>query len=356
MSEGANPSRSENLLARLASTADVYVQKFDLARDAALLIEFSGDAYRTASFLDDRLLAPGMKGGWVALDRMIEAARTAQNVRPLHFIFHTGHVGSTLVSRLLDEISGVLPLREPLPLRLLAEAHDVLGRPDSLLSTDRFYTLFDAVLRLAARGYSDSVQVVMKATSTAGRLGPMVLARRPEARAICLNLRAEPYLATLLAGQNSPIDLRGHGPERMRRLQGFGVATVAFHQLSLGEQAAMSWLTETWSQAETAKAGGQRVVMVDFERVLGDVAGEMARIVRHFRIACGADVLSGMARSPALTRYAKAPEHPYSPQLRAQVLADSRARNADEIRKGLAWLEAVARSNAVAAAVMQVNG
>lgn len=356
MSGGANSPRSENLLARLAGSPDVYVQKFDLARDAALLIEFSAQAYRTASFLDDRLLVPGTIGGWVALGRMIEAARTVQNVRPLHFIFHTGHVGSTLVSRLLDEINGVLPLREPLPLRLLAEAHDVLGRPDSLMSGARFEALFDAVLRLAARGYGDTTHVVMKATSTAERLGPMLLARRPEARAICLNLRAEPYLATLLAGENSPVDLRGHGPERMRRLQKFGVATAAFHQLSLGEQAAMSWLTETWSQAETAKAGGQRVVMVDFERVLGDVAGEMARIVRHFGIACGADVLSAMAQSSVLTRYAKAPEHPYSPALRAQVLASSRARHADEIRKGLAWLETVARSNAGAAAVIQANG
>lgn len=356
MSGGANPSRSENLLARLAGSPDVYLQKFDLARDAALLIEFSAEAYRAASFLDDRLLVPGTKGGWVALGRVIEAARAAQNVRPLHFIFHTGHVGSTLVSRLLDEISGVLPLREPLPFRLLAEAHDVLDQPDSLLSAPRFDTLLDAVLRLAARGYGDTTHVIAKATSTAERLGPALLARRPEARAICLNLRPEPYLATLLAGENSPVDLRGHGPERMRRLQKLGVATAAFHQLSLGEQAAMSWLTETWSQAEMVKAGGPRVIMVDFERVLGDVAGEMARIVRHYGIACDADVFSGMARSPALARYAKAPEHPYSPELRAQVLADSRARNADEIRKGLAWLEDVARGNAAAAALMQANG
>ena len=42
------------------------------------------------------------------------------------------------MSRLLDEIDGVLPLREPLPLRTLADAHDVLHQQESLLSEARF--------------------------------------------------------------------------------------------------------------------------------------------------------------------------------------------------------------------------
>ncbi len=91
-------------------------------RESCLVIELGETAYRAASFLDDRILGPATRGGWLPLDRVLEAARHAADLRPLHFIFHTGHVGSTLVSRLLDETGAVLSLREPLPLRTLADA------------------------------------------------------------------------------------------------------------------------------------------------------------------------------------------------------------------------------------------
>jgi hypothetical protein len=53
----------------------------------------------------------------------------------------------------------------------------------------------------------------VKATSSAARLAPAILSRNGT-RAIYLNQRAESAIATLLAGQNSPLDLRGHGPGR----------------------------------------------------------------------------------------------------------------------------------------------
>jgi hypothetical protein len=65
--------------------------------------------------------------------------------------------------------------------------------------------------------------------------------------------------------------------------------------------------------------------------------------------------LSQLARSTALTRYAKAPEHAYTPEIRAQILAEARRVHAGEIRKGLAWLDGMARTNAMAATVMQAN-
>jgi hypothetical protein len=172
-------------------------------------------------------------------------------------------------------------------------------------------------------------------------------------RAVYLNLRAEPYLATLLAGQNSPLDLKGHGPERMRRLQSFGVTPpAALHQMSLGEMAAMSWLVESWSQANAMNAGGARMIGVDFDRLLADVTGEIARIVTHLGIPHDPLFASRVPQSPTLTRYAKAPEHAYTPHLRAQVLADARSRHRDEIGKGMSWLQRIAATSPAAGAVI----
>jgi hypothetical protein len=347
-----------DFLSRLPNSPDIYPQGIDLIHQALLLVQFDAAAYHAASFLDDRILTPKVRGVWVPIARVAAAARAVQNARPLHFIFHTGHVGSTLVSRLLDETGAVLPLREPLPLRVLANAHDALGKPDSLLSETHFDALLDLFLTLWRRGYGDSRAVVLKATSSAGRIAGPLLAKQGDARAICLNLRAEPYLATLLAGQNSISDLRGHAPERIRRL----IRTLSLeratplHALSPGEMAAMGWLTETATQHEVLQRFTGRVIREDFDAVLADVAGSMARITAHFGLTADERYLSMIARSPALTRYAKAPEHAYTPDLRTQILGEARRAHAAEIRKGLAWLEGVARTNATAAEIMQGHG
>jgi hypothetical protein len=86
---------------------------------------------------------------------------------------------------------------------------------------------------------------------------------------VYLNLGAEPYLATLLAGKNSAVDLRGHGPVRIRQLQARIQTPLApLHALSLGELAAMSWLAETWNQHDAADRSGSRVLALDFDALL----------------------------------------------------------------------------------------
>ena len=337
---------TEALLTDLVAAPDIYLQKIDLARDAALLVRLDESAYRGASFLDDRILTPTLKGGWTSLSNVVQAAQGIAHGRPLHFIFHTGHVGSTLLSRLLDESGCVLSLREPLPLRTLADVHDVLGRVDSLWSEPQFDLVVGAFMRLWSRGYHDTQCVVVKATSSAGRVHAALLAASEDSRAIYMNLRAEPYLATLLAGQNSLIDLRGHGPERMRRVQArFGASVAPLHALSVGELAALSWLAETSAQRDALKAFPGRVIDVDFDTLLGDVAGQMARILEHFALPDAGRHSAQMARSASLSRYSKAPEYDYSADARAEVLRESRRSNRLEIRKGLEWLEALAKSN-----------
>ncbi len=336
---------TQALLAGLAASPDVYVQKVDLTRGAALLVQLDEAAYRAASFLDDRILTPGLKGGWVSLPRLLDAAGAIANTKPLHFIFHTGHVGSTLLSRLLDESDCVLSLREPLPLRALADARDVRDLPESLLSSRDLESLERGLLQLWSRGYAGTHSVVLKATSSACRLAASLLGRQATARAVYLNLAAEPYLATLLAGQNSGIDLRGHGPVRIRQLQGrIGTPLAPLHALSLGELAAMSWLAETWNQHDAISASGARVIALDFDELLGDITAGVSRVAAHFGLPLEARRLAEIARSPVLTRYSKSPDFEYSPQLRRELLRQSRQTHAAQIAAGLRWLEGLAGS------------
>ena len=354
--ENRIPIGSE-LLARLPVSPDAYPQKLDLIRSLVLVIRIDAGTYRSASFLDDRILAPSTQGAWLPIAGVAEAASRIADPRLLHFIFHTGHVGSTLVSRLLDETGQVLPLREPLPLRNLAEAHDVLGQPESLLSESQFGAALGMTLRLWARGYEWTRAVVVKATSSAGRMVVPLLEARPESRAICLNLGAESYLATLLSGQNSAEDLRGHGPGRIRRLQArCAVPLGPLHLLSLGELAALGWLVETASQQDAMRRFPERVLAIDFDDFLAAVTDGMDRILGHFGLQRDERFLAAVAASPVLLRYSKAPERLYSPEDRSLLLRESRQLNSLEIRKGMAWLERLAKSEPSLAAVFGAGG
>jgi hypothetical protein len=323
----------------------LYPQNLDLARQALLILLLDAAAFRAASFLDDRILSPALQGRWTPLDEIAPLLPPSSAHTP-QFIFHTGHVGSTLISRLLDEAPGVLGLREPLPLRTLATALGEIDAPHALMGPSGWKTLLAQLLACWGRGYADTRAVIVKATSSASPCCEPILAASPETRAVLLNLAPEPYLATLLAGENSPMDLRGQAQERMKRLARMAsVPLQPLHALSLGEIAAMSWTVETLTHRAAERRFGGRLLRVDFDAFLAAPADGLRGVCAHFGMATPEAYFTDIARSPTLTRYSKATEHAYSPELRRRILAESRARHADEIRRGLQWIEAFARDN-----------
>jgi len=356
MNPGSDRPPAYDPLSTLMDSPSSYPQKLDLARSFVLQIEFDEPAYRAASFLDDRILGPSTKGAWLPLERVAATARRGQNAQHLHYILHTGHVGSTLLSRLLDTTGSVLSLREPLPLRTLAEAGDVLGQPESLLSQSQFELMLDTFVRLWSRGYPTTRCVVLKATSAAARLAPPLLRRNAASRAVYLNLRAEPYLATLLAGPNSAVDLRGHGAERMRRLRArIATPLKPLHALTPGELTALSWLAESLTRREILDQWPDRVLAVNFDAFLGDMPHVMQQVVDHLQLMTEPGWVTRLGSNPALARYSKSPDHEYSPALRAQVLDHARNQHRDEIRRGLDWLHALARTESAVARELADN-
>ena len=330
----------------LAASAAVYPQKLDPECEFVLLIRMSEVDYRSASFLDDRVLTNETEGRWFAYADVRVRAEAAVARGPLYFIFHSGHVGSTLLSRLLDEAPGVLGLREPLPLRSLADAHDQ-ARPD-------FPERLETFIRLWRRGFENTRKIIIKATSTAGRIAPALIDARADSKAIYLNVKAETYLATLLAGANSANDLRGFSAERMGRLSrllGDRPVTVDAH--SVGELAAAAWLTERLTQ-QRAKGGlGERLLEADFGDLLEHREMVLARVARHFDLANPAGFASRAVRSAVWTRYAKAPgEYAYSPELRAEILDAAAREHAPEIRAGMALIERLAKEHAGVASLL----
>lgn len=340
------------MLEQFADDPKLHFHKLDPIRRSALLLVMDEADYGRESFLDDRLLERVKAGAWLPAPPLIDLI--AAPTRAPHFIFHQGHTGSTLISRLLDGL-GVFGLREPSVLAEIAALHDRLGQPDSLASREGLERFMRFMLHVWARTFVDGAPSVVKATSHAGRIGAELLQAAPHARAIALSMRPEPYLAVLLAGANSAVDLRAFSQERMRRLYRlFGDVSAPLYQLSLGEQAAMTWLVERVSQVRYLgnAALSARALDVDFDTFLTDPREHLTKISNHFGVGADAAAIEAVIAGPVMTHYSKDPTKIYSAQRRNAAIMTSRVANADEIRLGLAWLDQIGMRSAEAAGVM----
>jgi hypothetical protein len=94
-------------------------QALDPASGQVRMVAMNRASYRAASFLDDRMLQQPVDAQIVPWSE-VEAAMAGDVRSDARWIFHIGHVGSTLVSRLLGELDGVLAIREPRLLRDIA--------------------------------------------------------------------------------------------------------------------------------------------------------------------------------------------------------------------------------------------
>lgn len=315
----------------IAASPAYYPHTFDPKGDRVMLVRMSAADYRLSSFLDSRMLAPGMTAAWFDY---IPVAVSADLVvpKPLQAIFHTGHVGSTLLSRLLDEVPGVLGLREPYPLQTLADMADETPGGEAYLARLRTF------LRLWSRGFEATTSVVLKATSVSCRIAPDILALLPEMKVVYLHLPAEAYITAILAAASGQADLKIFEALRHRRLSA-SLKRELPEGGSAGELAAIAWMVERGNQDQAKAAGGRRVMVLDFETLLADLEGNLAQILRHFDLPPMADRL---VKSPSLTRYSKAPEQlAFSPQARAQLMRNSRQVHAREIEKGMALIAAL---------------
>lgn len=335
---------------RLADRAEIFPHQIDLINDKLLLAELSADEVSATSFLDQRVLKQTTRGVWVPWQMVADIINKAPNGEPTGFIFHVGHCGSTLLSRLIAFAEDTQSLREPLPLRILAQDlanfHD--GR--SFLNQQAQLERLQILLKMWNRGVRHTV---IKTTSICTDLLPQIHSFQPDAKSIFIYNRSETHIATLLAGQNALTDLKGFAQLRLQRLQQITGLDIHLNQLSLGQLAALSWLSETTSVTRSLEKYSEQIALLGFESLLQHPAGTLAQLLKHLNITANNETVEKAIRSPVLKSYSKAPEHQYNAQTRAAILADSRSRFRQEIKAALDWLANLARESDLVATALK---
>jgi hypothetical protein len=273
----------------------------------------------------------------------IEAALSGDLRSDARWIFHIGHVGSTLVSRLLGELDGVLGVREPRFLR------DVALAPTAI--RDRYIAV---VPKLMSRTFGEDEIACVKATSFASEIAPQLAAAGE--RALFMYAQPRNYVATILAGENSVLELHALESYRSQRLTSRGITLGRTRNDA--DRAAAAWACEMTTLEEAAEHMQDRAIAwADFDAMLADMPRELGRLAKHFGFAATEEQLAAIVSGPLMQRYSKDPKYEYSPNLRQQLINQELRLQGREIEGALAMLRSTAeKSPLLARALSRAEG
>ncbi|HEV2562792.1 MAG TPA: hypothetical protein VGT78_11690 [Rhizomicrobium sp.] len=318
----------------LARSPELFPHGLDPRTGAVGFIRLTERDYRQASFLDGRLLTPQTISRAVPWPQVEQAVAETGLPEACGFIFHIGHVGSTLLSRLLGAHPRILSLREPAILRTLAEAR-------STWTGDNFEARMSAFLKLWSRTFSSEQRALVKATSFVSELAADLMARNYAPKAIFMTASPQTYLATILGGPNSRQESKILAESRLARLQRRLGRNIS-PSLSEGEAIAMSWACEMSALNAAMTNARDRILLIDFDKFLAEPQSALQAAFSHFGIATTENEIATILSGPDMSRYSKAPEYAYDAKLRDDVLNQARTEYGGEIRRGMTWLESAA--------------
>jgi len=329
----------------LGASPEWFPHELDLAQGRVSFIRLRETDYEQASFLDARIVTPASIKKSLRWPQVEAAISAAQLTERCGFIFHIGHVGSTLLSRLVGTHPAAFSVREPMALRTLAQLVPV---PEPPLA---------GCLKLLSRTFEPRQLAVIKATSFVSELASSLVSRAAAPKAVMMFVSAESYFATILAGPNSRQEARMMAASRLERLhRRLGQPAWQLASLSEGEVLGVSWACEMSALAQATKAAADRALWVDFDQFIGTPMTVFAAVLRHFDLDGSADTVAAILAGPDMRRYSKAPEHPYDAQLRRDVLDQARALHGAEIGRGLAWLDRAAAQFVVVRDALRLAG
>ena len=334
---------------RFAGDATLFPHLADLQQNQVLLSTMSEAAFNQASFLDQRLFTPDLERQVVAWNDIASIALPP--LQKPHYIFHIGHVGSTLISRLLGELDSVLALREPAILRQLGDEY--VNRPANIgWSDDERTHRLDHVETWLSRVFHAGQRVMIKASSFVSPLARPLLA--DAGTALFLFTSTERYLETILAGDASKQEAAALTDLRLSRLQQHcGESLKTEGSLSLAQTAALGWLCEMVTLCDAESHCPQaKIAWLDFDDFLDQPAERLQRTAQHFELDLSTEQARRLVSSPIMTRYSKAPEYDYSATLREELLAEAGKIHADDIKQTLLWIDQLARRFPIVAAAL----
>ena len=304
---------------------------FDSNAGLFRFIRLAREAYREATFLDDRALAQPLIDRILPWAQIVNAA-PGDARRDARWIFHIGHVGSTLISRLLGELDGVFALREP---RIL---HNLLFFPPETRAR-----LIPVLQALMSRTFEKDQVALIKATSVVSDIAAELIGSAGPS--LFLFVAPRIYIQTILAGENSQAELKNLAEYHAVRLHKRGIV-LKDKDRDPARLAAAVWACEMAALEGAAEAlPKDKIMWRDFEGFLEAPVAELGSISSFFGFEATQDRIAEIAGGPLMRRYSKLLNHEYSPGLRRELLDQAELRYRHDIDGALEMLVEGARTS-----------
>nr|NUR37035.1 hypothetical protein [Sphingomonas sp.] len=286
-------------------------------------VQLSPEDYRRESFLDDRILGQGRDAHLIQWANVSSPTDARSDAR---WIFHIGHVGSTLISRLLGELADVLAVREPRALRDL-----------TFFPPEARAQFIPGIRALMSRTFGEGEVAIVKATSMVSQIAAELAGSA--GRALFLFASPRVYIETILSGDQSPSEfqtLATYYAERAR------AQNIELGSNSPAEVAALVWACEMTALEDAAGELGDGALWQDFDAFLAAPAAALSDIAAFFALTAHESQIHDVAAGPLMTRYSKAPEYEFGPDARSQRLGEAARRYSEAIDAALAMLRRAA--------------
>jgi hypothetical protein len=277
----------------------------------------------------------------------LPAAECLAQVRPgpLHFLFHSAFCGSTMLVRGFDRPGLAMGLSEPVIL------NDVVGFRRRGAERRAVARAADVATRLLARPFAAGEAVVVKPSNVINPLAELLLALRPDAKAVFLYAPLETFLISVARkGLGCRLWARelaeGYLADGFLVPLGLSPAEI-FRQTDL-QVAAVGWLAQHRHFAGLReKLGVERVQLLDSEAMTADPAAAITAVAGHYGLAVDESTAAEIAAGPAFSRHSKSGEA-YSAAARTADYSAARDAYGEEIEVVLAWAEKLAETAGVA--------
>ena len=337
-----SPSNQE-LLSRFGQNANLLTHMLNVPADQILLSELSEPDYKTASFLDQRIITPQLIHHTLPFSA-VENLPVTGNLPP-YYICHIGHVGSTLMSRFFGELPSILAVREPQILRDLAQISQIKREAHSPWPLEQYEARSKLILSWLSRSFHKGQRAMIKLSSFANEITPELIG--PHNKSLFLYVSLPRYLQTILAGENSRQEANMLAERRLARLnKKLGAPLENLAQLCDVQKIALGWLCEMSTLMQTYSSGNQQnIYWLNFDKFLNAPKSQLIKTAEHFGITLGKDTAQNLISGPIMNSYSKAPQHGYSPDLRRDLLRRASADFAQEINQTQDWVAGLAKTH-----------
>ena len=300
----------------------------DQTRQWVRMVHFPEEDYRQAPFLDARAIDDRKAQDMVAWSFLARLTKP-EHRSDAHWIFHIGHTGSTLISRLLGECGDTLCLREPLILRQLPA-----GMKGAAIER------LPVIRRLLSRCFRESQRAIVKATSNVSELAVQLIGPSAEGgKALFISIDPRDFIVARLTRDKAELERRA--PTRLlrlkRRLPNLDPAEATSSKARL---AAMSWACEASSiEAAMGQVGPERWMFLDFASFLRDPASSLINLAHHLGIPVDAAQTQRIVNGPLMGLYSKSNTKLMMTAERQAAEEQTATLNRDAISDALRWLE-----------------